>query len=60
MRDRFNVSRKVTAATVGAAFGEIIAAGLIEGLGLDWWPRIPTTIVFTFVLGYLVPDKKSG
>ena len=60
MRDKFDISRKVTGATVGAALGEILSAGLIEGLGLDWWPRIPTTIVLTFVVGYLVPEKSSG
>ena len=60
MRTKLNISRKVTGATVGAALGEIISAGLIEGLGLDWWPRIPATIVLTFVVGYLVPEKSSS
>lgn len=60
MRNKFDISRKVTASTVGAALGAIVSAGLIEGVGWEWWPAAPTTIVLTFALGYLVPDKRPG
>ena len=60
MRDKFDVSRKVTAATLGAALGQIISAALIEAAGWEWWPAAPTTIILTFVVGYLVPDKRTG
>jgi hypothetical protein len=50
----------VVAAAAGAAFGEILTAILVSGVGLEWWPGLPTVVLVTFIFGYMVPDRQTG
>ncbi len=60
MDRKYKPTNKVMAATAGAALGMIVASILINGAGLEWWPTEPTTVLVTFIFGYLVPDRQTG
>jgi hypothetical protein len=51
-----DVSRKVYAATAGAALGEIAEAAAIGALGWEWWPIGPASVIGAFALGYLIRE----
>lgn len=51
---------KLYAATAGAAFGEIVTAVLTNGVGLEWWPGPPTTVLLAYTVGYFVPNKRPS
>ena len=53
-----DVSRKVYAATAGAAIGEIVEAAAIGALGWEWWPVGPASVIGAFALGYLIPEQQ--
>lgn len=44
--------REVTAATAGAAFGELVNAIAVSGVGYTWWPSAAVTILGTFAFGW--------
>lgn len=51
------VQRKVTAATAGAAIGEIVTWLLVTPFGLEGVPGAAFSILGAFLLGYFVPNE---
>ena len=51
-------TRKVTAATIGAAVSGLLSWLLVDELGvLASWPEAYITIVLVFAFGWIIPEK---